>query len=139
MTQQPTSSPSPNEPGQVHEHLPGRFVGVVVRDTTRSNGYLFLRGADGTEYFSHRASWFDAPLFVTIMLGEAVSFRVTRTSKGLRAWDVRAPTVDEAPAVSELTEAIAAAQANEHRVEELRDQTPRGKRQRQQGDDHGNR
>ncbi len=131
-------SPAGGVPGQVHEHLPGRFVGVVVRDSTRANGYLFLRGADGVEYFSHRASWFDAALFLTILLGEPVSFKATKTSKGLRAWDVRAPNEDEQAAVAELAETIAAAQANEHRAEELQDYSPRRARQ-VKGESDGNR
>jgi hypothetical protein len=74
--------------------LPGRFLGLLARDDSRDKGFLFLVNAE-QEYFAHKSGWAPITLFYNAAVDQAFSFRVTKTSKGPRAWDIRRPTEDE--------------------------------------------
>lgn len=72
-----------------------RTLGYVDR-VIPGRGFAFLRDADGHELFLHRNGCEPPGAFDTLRQGDAVSFRVTRTVKGPRAFDTQRATPEEA-------------------------------------------
>jgi hypothetical protein len=114
-------------------HLPAqpprsRLLGVVLRDDSRTKGFIFLTTGDSIEYFAHKTGFDPASLFWSISPGKPVSFSSRWTMKGHRAFDIREATTAEAAEIAELIEdRLAASRAAEVREQELK------------GDDRGNR
>jgi len=74
---------------QVTKTVEGRTVGAIVRmRTTRTKGFGFIRDAKGNEYFLHRTACIPNDLFDELEEGEAVSFKVSDTPKGQKAFDL---------------------------------------------------
>ena len=61
MTDQQSDQRTP--PPTSHTHLPGRMIGIVLTVKTREKGFVFLRGLNGQEYFSHVSGWVDMAKF----------------------------------------------------------------------------
>lgn len=97
-----TSSTHATKPNETFR--PGRTIGIVVRDNTRAKGYVFIKDGTGQEYFAHKTGFKDQTLFDEIQRYEGVSFRISETSKGLRAFDVREIETDEERAELEAME-----------------------------------
>ena len=108
-----------NPAPKVETHLPGRIVGIVVSVTSRDKGFVFLQGPDAVEYFSHVTGWQSEQEFIECAETQPVSFKVTETTKGLRAWDVRRPTDAERHLVDGWEDRVAEARAKAHREKEL--------------------
>lgn len=72
----------------------GRTLGVIVRTETRDRGYVFIKDGTNVEYFAHKSA-FVAGGFDGVEAGDPVSFRVTETTKGLRAFDIVRATEEE--------------------------------------------
>lgn len=75
-------------------YRPGRSLGVVRQDHGRDKGFVFLEGTDGAEYFAH-ISAFEKAHWDELVVGDAVSFSVTETTKGLRAYKIQPATEAE--------------------------------------------
>ena len=81
-----------------------RVVGIVRRIDTRERGFLFIAGADGEEYFAHTSAFGSRKYFELVEVGDGVSFRVARTGKGLRAFDVQPAEGGELAQIAQLRE-----------------------------------
>lgn len=92
-------------PSNTDGRTDGRRLGLVARDLTREKGYVFLRDQTGEEYFAHARGFSPVDFFESVKPGDAVSFKVSDTPKGVRARSVRAATAEEAMAVAEWAEA----------------------------------
>ncbi len=62
-------------------------TGTIKRLTT--NGFGFIAGPDGTEYFFHQSACVGTP-FDQLREGQTVTMTAGQGSKGLRAEDVKA-------------------------------------------------
>ena len=81
---------------QVTKTVEGRAIGAIVRmQTTRAKGFGFIRDAEGNEYFLHRTACIPNALFDELEEGDAVSFRVTDTPKGQKAFDLERTTLSK--------------------------------------------
>jgi len=79
----------------VEQFRHGRTLGVLVRDSTRDLGYMFARNVESDEeYFCH-VSGCAPDLWEALGHGDAITFKVSETSKGLRAFDLRRATQAE--------------------------------------------
>lgn len=76
--------------------LAGRMIGAVVRmDGTRGRGFGFIRDTEGNEYFLHRTACIPNALFDDLQEGDAVSFKVSDTPKGQKAYDLERATLSK--------------------------------------------
>lgn len=82
---------------------PGRQLGVVVRDTTREKGYVFLRDAANNEYFAHKSAFSDVD-WGAALVGSGFSFRSSTTSKGNRAFEIRTASPAEQIEIARMEE-----------------------------------
>lgn len=74
----------------------GRLTGVIVRmDGTRGRGFGFIRDAEGNEYFLHRTACIPNALFDALQEGDAVSYKVSDTPKGQKAYDLERTSLTE--------------------------------------------
>ena len=77
------------------EMLPGPpRLGVFCKKNL-DRGFGFIYDGDGEEYFAHISAFAGPRDFVEIAEETGVSFRVSRTPKGLRALYIRPATVAE--------------------------------------------
>ena len=60
-------------------------ISKVISD----NGFGFIQGQDGQEYFIHRSAVRDGSVFEQLREGQPVVFDAGRGDKGLRAENVR--------------------------------------------------
>ena len=82
-------------PTTPEQFRPGRTLAVITTIGTREKGYIFAKGvADDEEYFCH-VSGVPAEVWPDLLPGDAVTCRVSVTSKGLRAFAVRRATEGE--------------------------------------------
>lgn len=82
---------------------PSRSLGLVGRVDTRERGFIFIINGD-QEYFAHRSAFETRGLFDRVQQGDGVSFRVARTGKGFRAFDVRLAEGSEIERLQEMEE-----------------------------------
>jgi CspA family cold shock protein len=76
--------------------LAGRVIGVIVRlQGTRDRGFGFIRDGGGNEYFLHRTACIPNALFDELQEGEAVSYKVSDTPKGQKAYDLERATLSK--------------------------------------------
>lgn len=74
----------------------GRMVGAIVRmRNTRTKGFGFIRDAVGNEYFLHRTACIPNALFDELDEGDAVSFKISDTPKGQKAFDLERATLSK--------------------------------------------
>jgi cold shock CspA family protein len=92
-----------HRPTQSERRAP-RQLGIIVRVATRDNGFIFITGLDRQEYFAHKSAFAVGGVFDVIEQGDGVSFRVARTGKGFRAFDVQRAEGDEIRLLKELEE-----------------------------------
>lgn len=93
-------------------YRPGRSIGIVARDTdragqsTRERGYVFIADAQGQEIFAHRSAWGDLwhDQDRRPRIGTPVTFKVTVTTKGSRAWEIALADEREAATIAALEE-----------------------------------
>lgn len=92
-------------PPNIEQQRPGRALAVIVRTTTREKGYIFARNiVSDEEYFLH-LSGMTPQLWTNLQDGDAITCRVSETSKGLRGHDVeRATLAEEQAAVAAAEE-----------------------------------
>jgi cold shock CspA family protein len=82
---------------QVTKTVEGRAIGAIVRmQTTRAKGFGFIRDAEGNEYFLHRTACIPNALFDELEEGDGVSFKVSDTPKGQKAFDLERATLTAA-------------------------------------------
>ena len=73
----------------------GRVLAVVTRVATREKGYLFARLIDtGEECFLHKST-IPPELWDVLDVGDAITYKVSETSKGLRGYEVAAGDADD--------------------------------------------
>ena len=102
----------------VNRQRAGRRLGVVTRiGTTRERGFGFVKDGENNEYFLHVTSCMPGALFEALQEGDPVSFEVTLTPKGQKAFDVRRATDAEKViiAAAEETRGNVAREEEEHR------------------------
>lgn len=78
----------------------GRYLGVLGTGQI-DRGFRFIRDAEDQEYFAHLSAFQDRRDFDGLADGSGVSFRVSETPKGLRAFDIRPATVIEQAAIDD--------------------------------------
>lgn len=86
------------------DRSPDRLLGVIVRDQSRQQGFVFIHDQAGQEYFAHKSAFVPTTWFDEVQVGEGVSFKSTETPKGLRAWEITQASAAEATAIAEWGE-----------------------------------
>lgn len=101
QTRTPVSPSTDTTPAEAtHEptneqYQAGRTLGVVARIHTREKGFIFFRDEANSEYFAHKSGFSEDAAFYHAQIGDGVSFRVSKGSKGQRAFDVVRATEEE--------------------------------------------
>lgn len=75
-------------PPPIDVPMPNGDLAGTVQRLKRDQGYGFIRGSDGLDYFFH-ASGLRGLIFETLDEGTAVIFTPTEGAKGLRAEEIR--------------------------------------------------
>lgn len=90
---------------QETKQLAGRTIGVITRiDGTRDRGFGFIKDGGNNEYFLHRSSCFPNTLFDDLREGDPVSFKVSDTPKGHKAFDLKRATDEEQESIEQTEE-----------------------------------
>jgi cold shock CspA family protein len=88
----------------IEQQRPGRSVASIVRVSTKDKGFVFARLlATGEECFVHR-SGVPPELWPTLELGDAITCKVSDTSKGIRGYDVAAGSDTDAARVADAVD-----------------------------------
>lgn len=74
---------------------PGRLLARIVRVTSREKGYIFARLLQTDEECFLHKSGIPLALWSNLERGQAITCRVSETSKGLRGYDVAAGDPDD--------------------------------------------
>jgi cold shock CspA family protein len=90
---------------QETKQIAGRVIGVVTRiDETRERGFCFLKDGENNEYFLHRSSCLPNTVFDDLQQGDPVSFSISSTPKGFKAFDLKRATAAEETAIEQMDE-----------------------------------
>lgn len=77
---------------------PGRRIGIIAKTRSRDEHgkmFVFIHDVENNEYFAHRSAFNDEAVFTHGQEGDGVNFRVARTGKGKRAFDINRASEEE--------------------------------------------